>query len=63
MSCFRNENVIPFLDNFYKENEYLFNKIVSSSITPEETKELWKELARAVILENELAVVKVPSCK
>lgn len=41
--------------NFYKENEYLFNKIVSSGITPDEIIELWKELAKAVIIENELA--------
>jgi hypothetical protein len=44
------------LGDFYTENEHLFNRIVSSGITPEKTTELWKELARAVILENELAV-------
>ncbi|PNF21769.1 hypothetical protein B7P43_G08446 [Cryptotermes secundus] len=41
--------------NFYKENEYHFDKIVSSGITQDEIIELWKELAKAVIIENELA--------
>jgi hypothetical protein len=46
---------VSFLANFYKENEYLFNKITKPDITPEEVTELWHKLAKAVIIENELA--------
>jgi hypothetical protein len=44
-----------FVGNFYKENKYLFKKIASLDITPDEISESWKELAKAVIIENELA--------
>jgi hypothetical protein len=43
------------LGNFYKENEHLFSNIVSSNITPEEIAELMRELANAVIMENDVA--------
>jgi hypothetical protein len=44
-----------FLVGFYRENEYLFRKMTSPGITSEEVMELWHKLAKAVIMENELA--------
>jgi hypothetical protein len=44
-----------FLAAFYVENEYLFRKITSPGITSAEVTELWHKLAKAVIIENEVA--------
>lgn len=46
---------ISFLATFYEENEYLFRKMTSSGVTSEEVTDLWHKLAKAVIMENELA--------